>query len=458
MSTLSIASNNHVRSLESYADDPVGFVRDVLPAAGLPYGKQVEMLESVARNRRVSVVGCNGSGKDWGASRTVLWWIETRPQAKAIVTGPTQRQVEEVVWRELRLAYALAGRELSGTMHASRYVVNDERFALGFATDYPYNLQGFHSPELLVVVTEAHAVGQQHLEALQRLNPKRLLLMGNPLTTTGEFYDSHHAKSRLYARVAISAFDTPNLIEGRADAMPGMLTPEDVEERRLEWGEDHAQYVTSVLGEFPEALDDSLVSRRQVDAAVARWLYGPGDDGDEGFGPAVLGVDVARYGYDKTALCLRRGSRVESVDTMRGVDTMSVAGTVYRMMQAHGVETVFVDEAGVGGGVVDRLRELGAPVIGVQAGGRARLADRFDDLRAEIFWELRRRMEQDELALPDDPELIGQLLGLQYKMTSSGRVRLKSKEDLRRRGLPSPDKADALALAFMRAPSLEVWW
>lgn len=457
MSTLSITATNRVRSLESYANDPVGFVRDVLPEAGLPYGKQVEMLESVARNRRVSVVGCNGSGKDWGASRTVIWWVETRPRAKAIVTGPTQRQVEEVVWREMRLAYALAGRELSGTMHSSRYVVNDERFALGFATDYPYNLQGFHSPELLVVVTEAHAVGQQHLEALQRLNPKRLLLTGNPLTATGEFYDSHHAKSRLYARVAISAFDTPNLIEGRPDAMPGMLTPEDVEERRREWGEDHMQYVTSVLGEFPEALDDSLVSRRQVDAAVDRWRRGPDYD-PAAIPPAILGVDVARYGQDKTALCLRRGSRVESFATMRSADTMRVAGRVHAMTQAQQIATVFVDETGVGGGVVDRLRELGVPVIGVQVGKRARIPDRYDDLRAEIFWEIRTRMEEDDIAIPDDPELIGQLLGLQYETASSGRIRLKSKEELRRRGLPSPDKADALALAFMRAPSLEVWW
>ncbi|MCY4450101.1 MAG: hypothetical protein OXE02_14795, partial [Chloroflexi bacterium] len=91
-----------------YADDPVGFVNDVLGEAGKPYSKQVEMLEAVVDHRRVSVVGANASGKDWAAARAVLWWIETRTDAKAVVTGPTQRQVEEIVWQEMREAYAAA--------------------------------------------------------------------------------------------------------------------------------------------------------------------------------------------------------------------------------------------------------------------------------------------------------------------------------------------------------------
>ena len=440
--------------LARYADDPVGFVEEALADAGKPYSKQAELMEQVAAHRRVSVVGCNGSGKDWAAARVVLWWIETRRQSKAIVTGPTQRQVEEVVWREMRLAYALAGRRLSGKMHASKYVVNDERFALGFSTDHPYNLQGFHSPELLVVVTEAHAVAQDHLDALKRLNPKRLLLTGNPLTMVGEFYDSHHSKSHLYARVAISAFDTPNLIEDRPDAVPGMLTPEDVEERLRDWGEEDRRYQIGVLGQFPESLEDSLVSRVQIDDAVARWEQGSDRVEDE---PWIIGVDVARYGNDDTVLCLRRGPRVEELVSFHGLDTMQAARKVNEAVKTHGVLAVFVDETGVGGGVVDRLKEMGAPVIGVQAGGRARLSERFENVRAEIFCEVGRRMREREIAVPNDVELVSQLLSLQYQYDAAGRVRLVSKEELRRQGLPSPDKADALAMAFMRPPSMEVW-
>ena len=217
-----------------FAEDPVGFVREVLGTTGTPYAKQEELLRAVTAGRRVSVVGCNGSGKDWVTARIILWWVETHAKAKAIVTGPTQRQVEEVVWREMRIAHGAAQGALRGQMYASRYIVDDEHFALGFATDRPYNLQGFHSPNLLVVVTEAHAVEQQHMDALKRLNPKLLVLTGTPLTLSGEFYDSHHGKRRFYQTITISAFDTPNLIEAREDAIPGMLTPQDVEDRRAE--------------------------------------------------------------------------------------------------------------------------------------------------------------------------------------------------------------------------------
>ena len=436
-----------------YAHDPVAFVRDVLGDAGRPYSKQVELFEAVARHRRVSVVGCNGSGKDWAAARVVLWWLATRRRAKAVVTGPTQRQVEEVLWREMRTAFGAAHDRLPGEMYTSRYVIDNDRFALGFATNHPYNLQGFHSPNLLVVVTEAHAVGQEHMDALKRLNPKRLLLTGNPLTLSGEFYDSHHRKASLYTRVTISAFDTPNLKLGRDDAVPGMLTAEDVEERRRDWGEDHPLYVAAVLGQFPETLEDSLISRKQLDEAVERWSSTSAEAGK----PWIMGVDVARFGSDKTVLCLRRGGRVERIHELRGADTMQTAGRVLDYVWRHDVQAVFVDAAGVGGGVVDRLKELQQPVVEVQVGGAASNPGRFINLRAEIFWDLRRRFLTGSISIPDDAELAGQLLALRYDIASSGRIQLESKADLRAKGQPSPDRADALALAFMAPASMDVW-
>ena len=112
------------------------FVREVLKAK--PYDKQVEMLRAVSRSRRVSVVGCNGSGKDWAAARVVLWWLNTRYPAKAIVTGPTSRQVDDIVWNEIRFAYAQAQERLAGRMfRTSRYEIDEQSFALGFATNSP---------------------------------------------------------------------------------------------------------------------------------------------------------------------------------------------------------------------------------------------------------------------------------------------------------------------------------
>ena len=266
---------------------------------GEPYSKQEEVLRSVAESRRTSVVGCNGSGKDWAAARAVLWWLHTRSPSKAVVTGPTSRQVDHIVWNEIRHAYAGSEGRLKGRMFkTSRYEVDDRTFAIGFATNSPYNLQGFHSPNLLVVITEAHAVSDGDMDGLRRLNPARLLMTGNPFTSAGAFYDSHHLRRELYRRVRIGASDTPNVEAGRV-VVPGMITEEDIADRKAEWGARSAQYVGGVLGEFPEGLDDVLVSLRAATEAAGRSLAPSGQ--------VVLGCDVARFGHDKTVVVRRQG-------------------------------------------------------------------------------------------------------------------------------------------------------
>ena len=437
--------------LTRYADDPVGFVRDVLGEAGMPYSKQVEMLEAVVEHRRVSVVGANSSGKDWTAARAVLWWMETRTEAKAVVTGPTQRQVEEIVWQEMREAYTVAEERLGGKMLASKYRIDEKRFAIGFSTNKACNIQGFHSPNLLVVVTEAHAVPQDQIDAIKRLHPKRLLLVGNAMSLDGEFYESHHSRRARYHRIKISAYDTPNFT-GEHGGLPGLVTPEDAEELALDWSEDHPSYVAGVLAEFPNAQEDSLVGRDAVEHAMQ-----PGDDDPDANEPVYLGVDVGRFGPDKSAICVRRGRRVLDLRSFARMDTMRLVHEVVRTRQETGAEAIFVDEGGLGGGVIDRLRELGEPVYGVHFGGRAPHRTRFFNTRSEIFWEVRMLLNDGLMVLPPDEELAGQLVSLRYDVSSSGQVRLEGKREMRKRGLPSPDKADALALAFLKPPSLGIW-
>ena len=258
--------------LEDYRDDPVRFVEEVLGHPP-PYEKQREILRTLAVQRRVSVVGANGSGKDWAAARAILWWLATRPRAIVVVTGPTQRQVEQIVWRELRAAYKASRVPLGGRLSGSQWNIADDRYAIGFSTNKADNLQGFHSPELLVVVTEAHAMPQDQMEALKRLYPARMLLTGNAFSRDGEFFDSHHTKRHIYAGVTVSVYDTPNFT-GENGGAPGMPTEEDVEERKLDWGEDHPLYQGSILARFPDMLDDSLLSRSAIEAAVARWEEG----------------------------------------------------------------------------------------------------------------------------------------------------------------------------------------
>ena len=498
--------------LSHYRNDPLGFVRDILRDAGPLYHKQEEIFQALATDtRRASVVGCNSSGKDWAAARAILWWIETRPHAKVIISGPTLRQVHKSVWDELRAAHAACADRLEGSIKSGEYHAGPDRLALCLTSNNSQNLLGFHSPELMVVVTEAQGVKQSYFEALKRLNPKKMLLLGNPFSLTGEFYDSHHGKSDLYERVQISAFDSPNVRENRADALPGLVTIEDIDERRREWGEDAPLYIGSILGQFPPSLEDSLTSRVHVDDAMQRWQRetpsptgggslnsppkagempegqrgrsgeaahtpSPEDGGGLGRGlsplaaiinadvpteirnlPWRMGVDVARYGSDKSVICLRRGHRVERLIAFEKIDTMRLADEVRDIAETLGVPAVFVDETGVGGGVVDRLQQLRVPVYGVEGGGKANRSSQFENLRAETFWEVARRLREREMSLPPDNELAAQLLAMRYEVSSAERIRLDSKPQLRRKGVASPDRADALALAFMEPPSLQIW-
>ena len=226
----------------------------------------------------------------------------------------------------------------------------------------------------------------------------KTLLTGNAFSTSGTFYESHHGKRHQYERLRISAYETPNL-----------------------------------TGE------------------------GAPSEEDDAREPVYIGVDVGRFGTDESVLCARRGQRVVALKSFGRVDTMRTAGETALMARELGAEAIFVDEGGLGGGVVDRLRELKAPVHGVQFGRKAMHPTRFRNLRSEIFWELRRLINDRLIALPDDEELAAQLLSLRYDVSSSGQVVMESKRELRKKSLPSPDRADALALAFMTPPSLQIW-
>ena len=325
------------------------YMRDVLKEE--PYEKQIEILEAVQRRRRVSVVGCNGSGKDSTAARVVLWWVNAYSPAKAIVTGPTTRQVSDIVWREMQSAHAGAGDGLKGKMfRTSRYEVDSETFALGFATDSPYNLQGFHSPNLLAVITEAHAVDERDMDAIRRLNPRRLLMVVNAYVSPGTFYDSHHSKRHLYEAIRISAEDTPNFTDAEA-YIPGMMTRQDMADREAEWGKSDPRFLSTVLAEFPEEQEDIVVPMSWARAAAERSL--------EPDGPVIVACDVARYGRDKTVVVKRRGAHARIVHKMQGQDTMKIAEYLKKYCESEKAEFLVVDETGVGGGVVDRLRQLG---------------------------------------------------------------------------------------------------
>ena len=198
-----------------------------------------------------------------------------------------------------------------------------------------------------------------------------------------------------------------------------------------------------MLGEFPDQGEDTLIPLSGIEAAVNRDMAPPADEDS-----VVLAVDVARFGSDKSVILRRRGVVVEEVHALPGLDTMKLTGHIVNVIDTCKPDEVVVDEVGIGAGVVDRLREQGYSVSGVNVGGVARDSEHFANLRAEGYWNLRQLLLDGSLSLPSDNELVGQLAGLRYTFNSTGKVLIESKEEMRRRGTPSPDKADALMLAF----------
>ncbi|WP_344407508.1 hypothetical protein, partial [Dactylosporangium fulvum] len=319
-----------------------------------------------------------------------------------------------------------------------------------------HGFQGVHHKHMLVIIDEACGVPRQlwtAIEAITTGEDVHILAIGNPDDPNTEFGDICKPGSG-WNVIHVSAFDTPNLSgeDIPAELRPLMLSPDWVEDKKR-WGVDSPRYISKVLGRFPDLGTDTLISPLLIEAAQRRNL----DPGPH----AILGVDVARYGSDRTIFCLRRGPVARIVGDFGKQDTMATTGQVLAAKAEHAVDEIRVDGVGVGAGVVDRLVELGHDVVDMQSGAAARDSEHFANARAEWWWGLRERFEAGDMDLdPDDDELAAQIGSIKYKYTSRGQIIIESKDEMRRRGLPSPDKGDSLmltAVAGVAVPADEVY-
>jgi hypothetical protein len=399
-------------------------------------------MRSVQANRRTTVRSCHHSGKTWAAAALVHWWLACFDPSLVVTTAPTMRQVKELLWYEI--AAHLRRGHLPGQMNAMDLALSPSQRAVGLTTNEPERFQGWHSENILVVVDEASGIDEAIYEAIEGIltGPNaKLLLIGNPNSPSGTFFASH--QSPLYQPFHIAAPDVPE----------HLLPAGWREERLAEWGEESAAYQVRVLGEFPDQGDDSLISLKWVVAAQERVDEPGAADLVE------IGVDVARYGGDESVAYVRRGGVVLSCTAWRGADLMASAGRVAALAREYGAARIKVDDIGVGGGVVDSLKntlrgDKTVTVVGVNVGEKARDPENYFNLRSEIFQGLADRFKDGEISLPgEDPTLLSQLCALKKGFTPKGQMKLESKDDMRKR-LPkmgSPDRADALALAFFNA-------
>lgn len=432
------------------------------------WNKQIEIVLSVRDNKRTTVRSCHGSGKSFTSARIALTFLTTHPNSKVITTAPTFLQVENILWREIRNANKKAAFKLTAQPLKTELSVSEDWFAIGLSTDEPDRIQGFHAVYILFIVDEAAGVPRNIIEAAQGIvssDQARELYLGNPTSKDGVFYETF--KNPNFTKIKIAAWDTPNFtafgitrediingtwqqkITGPLPA-PYLITPDWVADKVARWGVGTPMWQGKIEGEFPDQDDNALIPLSMIEFARTNVIEPKEND------PQAIGADFARFGEDKTEYCYRKGAQLQDWKTVTKIDTVTNTGELQLFMGFHPFAYTNGDEGGLGVGIVDNLKSNNPTreVNGINSASEPIDKEQFVNIRAEMFWGLRDRFMTKEIdlsKLPQDvyDDLSSQLANLKYKFTPTGKRQLESKEDMKKRGLPSPDKADALALCFM---------
>jgi len=420
--------------------NPVIFIKEIL---GIDlWSKQVEIAESVRDNPRTSVRSASAVGKTLASSCIALWFLCSFYPATILTTGKSFRQVKEQLWREIRAKHAQSKIPIGGNITQTSLTLADDWFAFGFSTDEPDRITGFHNKHVLVIVDEASGIPDEVFGALE--NPlaagfTRSLWLGNPTQSVGKFRDSF--ASPIYKNFHISAFDTPGFT-GDGD-YPFLISKEYVEQKKQEWGEDNPLYEVYIKGDFPSGETDRLVPFGLAEAAIHRDIKTDKED------LVAIGVDTARFGEDENALYVRRGNKVIDKAFWKKTDTEAVIGHIVHEMDKYENPVVNIDE-GYNPGVVDGLKALHRRVNGISFQGKPKNSKLYANIRAEMYWDLANKFKENSIQIPNDKILLKQITDIKKKpLNRYDQIIIESKEDMKLRGLKSPDRADALALCFM---------
>jgi hypothetical protein len=431
--------------MERCRKDPVFFLREILGVD--PWDKQEQIIESVRDNDNTCVASGHGVGKTFISACTTIWFLCAYYQSRVITTAPTNRQVESILWAEIWNLYKNSRVPLGGKLLKTSLSLEEKWFALGLSTDDPDRFQGHHAEHLLLVMDEAPGVDPKIYEAAQGILTSRgakALLIGNPTSPSGPFFDCF--KNKLWNSFHISCYDSPAIAD--PEKYPTLTTQKWIDERKEEWGEASPMFISRVKGEFPLEGEDTLIPLDWCERAVARWYKN--ENAKRLTDHVYLGLDVARYGTNKTVLTNFIPPRVETIKCLQNRSTTKAVNLVIQEAVTAGakLQQITTDDTGVGGGVTDRLRELSYPVIPINFSQRPADPMHFKSIRDEIYWHLRELFRSGEIEIPPNDNLINQLSAIKYKINPRrGQIEIESKDDMKKRGLSSPDEADSLAIA-----------
>lgn len=456
-----------------YWSDPVGWARDVIDwgdDGGLT-DYQNDIMAAIPTKRRVAVRGPHGLGKSGLAAITVLWFATTREAAgvdwKVLTTASAWRHLSVYLWPEIhkwvrRIKWDVIGRppfdDLRELLALNIKLSNGAASAV--ASTKAELIEGAHADSLMYLIDEAKIVPDPTWDAIEGAfsggRPDGLpeafaLAISTPGPPVGRFYEIHKRAPGLEDWWVRHVTLEEAIAAGR-------ISRAWAEQRARQWGPDSAMYANRVLGEFHASDEDSVIPLAWVEAAVERWYAWDAAGRPAVDGRRVIGVDVARAGGDSTILAHRQGLLIASLEVHNREDTMQTTARVQAAAGAGEGAVPVVDSMGVGGGVVDRLRELKVPVLAYTgaASTRARTRDGewgFRNVRSAAYWRMRELLDPAfgaELALPDDDMLLADLTTPTWDVTSGvpPKIRVEPKDDVIARLGRSPDKGDAVVMAM----------
>ena len=416
--------------------------------------KQVEILQSVIDNPQTAIKACHASGKTFTAALAVLYFLIRYREVIVITTAPTWTQVERVMWGEIRSLIQRSRYPFPKPLTTS-LKLGPGRFAFGLSTNDGVRFQGYHCTNVLVVMDEAPGVLPSIYDAIGGIRAGgnvRVLAMGNPVITGGPFFDAFTSNRAAWKTFTISAFDTPNLLglavsdlllmseqELDQNVCPYLISRRWVKEKYDEWGLGHPLWESRVLGNFPTQADGTLIPLTLLEKAALRV--------DSGGGDLSAGIDVAGPGEAETVLVVRRGNLIVEIKAWTYTDPRGALVDSLTPYKGK-LKYVNVDSAGIGYGMAQHLKDFGFPIREVNVGSAPKNKERFANLKAELYLGFLERARAGDLAGLTDEKTIAQLANIRYELNSRGQVVIEKKEDARKRGVKSPDRADAIILAF----------
>lgn len=460
---------------DRYRRDPVAYFREVLGVE--PWEKQIEVIEAIRDHKRVSIRAGHKVSKSNTAAGIALWFYCSFDDAKVVMTSTTDRQVNEILWEELRRMIARAGRcgvcrardpfggsrcagcedvrpipEEPSVLARTGLKAADFRSITGFTAKEAEGAAGKSGKNLLYIIDESSGVPDAVYEAIRgnSAGGAKIAAFGNPTRCEGWFFRSHTDNKEAWDKVIhISSKDSPNVVQGR-EVIPGLATREWVLDMAAEWGEDSAVYQVRVEGNYAREDEYAVIPLYLVEQAEELWK-------DKNLSPRDrlhVGLDCARFGDDESVAIPRRGNRVIDIHVWRKLDEKELAFHVIQTIRQHRrprepKPIVKVDACGTIG--IKVVAELAAyqdeiEIVAVNVSERSRLPRQYRLLRDQLWFALRTWLKEGG-AIPEDLKLEAELLSPRFSYDEKGRQCVESKDEIRKRLKRSPDRADALALA-----------